>query len=153
MSRAIKLVSVNTAIFVLVVLIFSFYYYFSGKLALNASLDQLIGKQIGVTYKVENIKYEIGTDLSALWLIEINQEVSDLKNASSKFGKADKTDRDRFIKYVSRMHNTGSSLNQSELYIGEIPLGKNTICEELPCNIYILKNSGNSKWVVKISKN
>lgn len=117
---------------------------------LSQSLQFLLNKEIGTPYKIINSSNDLSfKDSSAEWLVESTNEVTPEKLASLGLSVADAADLDYFKKNIS----SKSLLENSNIYIlyrGEMTLGKNSLCQETPCNIYILTYDKKNRMTVGI---
>ena len=131
-------------------------YVENGKSELNNSIDSLLNQKLELTFKVQkaDLKYK-ETDLSGQWWLLLDeQSMNKIRSViGSKLARADSADLKVYKNAFRERLRLDSALDDYELYRAEFSLGKNTICEDLPCNIAVLTKNGEKNIYVGISKN
>jgi hypothetical protein len=127
-------------------------YFFDGRGELEKTLDVFMANTLGVKYSIQQESLDDKeVDLGGDWWIIVNDANSTVPN-NPNFGPAYSDDSDYFKKEIKKTFLSAPDLTGYEMYKGEMPLGEDSMCEELPCNIYILRKNGDANVFVSIFK-
>ncbi|MDR2239795.1 MAG: hypothetical protein LBE33_05070 [Zoogloeaceae bacterium] len=118
---------------------------------LEQTINAVVGVRLHFGYAVEQQLIEdAGFDVGATWRIRlaapVNQE--DLLRIASEFAIADSADQEFYSAEFSRLF--AKTLEGYVLYVAEMPLGSETICPTLPCNIKLLLRTGDRELFVNV---
>jgi hypothetical protein len=112
----------------------------------------VLSKQLNVKYRIKEEKLYTGTDMSADWWVILDDNSRIFHIDERVYIKPDASDIKYYKHSVKENFSLKEDLNEYTLYRAEIPLGESTICENLPCNIYILSKQGDPNLFIGISK-
>ena len=118
---------------------------------LDQTIYLLLSEELDVDYTVNKIKVSGSfIDIGAEWGVTLAEGSKILAGEVKGFQIADKSDLDYFKKVVRKNLHVQNDLEDYMLYRAEMPLGKDTICETKPCNIYILRKTGEKEVFIGV---
>ncbi len=110
---------------------------------LDETIRILITEKLGVEYVISKIsKGDLFTDVGAEWELSVSEPIGLPVLRSANFQHSDNADLIYFKDRLKEKLRVGNEFVDYELYRAEITLGKYTICETKPCNVYILRKTG-----------
>lgn len=135
------------------ILVSIIFYNRIGHQKLSYSLNYLLKQTLDFGYlpKNENLS-NFETDLSGYWWVLLDEVSSNKIISDSRFGLADEAELTNYKKLFQERLPLVGELEGYDLYRGEITMGKDSICEDMPCNVEIFMKPGEKNLYIGISK-